>query len=256
MEKYREKLLPNYDMETAILEKDENRVTTYARTVTKYAINLYRQKNYSALENWMETEKLISTYCLEIIKKDAPVQYSAGFLAGVLKVVEVIVKENYKQLNIGECLKTIEWENIPHVAQILEVIYKNPRIQHARLAEMIDISSATLTGIMKRMTDAGMVEFIRSGKFKYYILTRVGTTYYLQNRTILEQNVILNTKAFEKDRIFAIEEPLHIKVTWINDSTKKHLTSGRKIMRDSGLSSVRIDNENISNYVKCVLGNI
>lgn len=57
-------------------------------------------------------------------------------------------------------------------------------------------------------------------------------------------------------RIFAIEEPLHIKVTWINDSTKKHLTSGRKIMRDSGLSSVRIDNENISNYVKCVLGNI
>ena len=45
MEKYREKLLPNYDMETAILEKDENRVTTYARTVTKYAINLYRQKN-------------------------------------------------------------------------------------------------------------------------------------------------------------------------------------------------------------------
>lgn len=67
---------------------------------------------------------------------------------------------------------------------------------------------------------------------------------------------ILNTKAFEKDRIFAIEEPLHIKVTWINDSTKKHLTSGRKIMRDSGLSSVRIDNENISNYVKCVLGNI
>lgn len=121
----------------------------------------------SALENWMETEKLNSTYCLEIIKKDAPVQYSAGFLAGVLKVVEVIVKENYKQLNIGECLKTIEWENIPHVAQILEVIYKNPRIQHARLAEMIDISSATLTGIMKRMTDAGMVEFIRSGKFKY-----------------------------------------------------------------------------------------
>ena len=92
MEKYREKLLPNYDMETAILEKDENRVTTYARTVTKYAINLYRQKNYSALENWMETEKLNSTYCLEIIKKDAPVQYSAGFLAGVLKVVEVIVK--------------------------------------------------------------------------------------------------------------------------------------------------------------------
>lgn len=153
-------------------------------------------------------------------------------------------------------IAAIEWENIPHVAQILEVIYKNPRIQHARLAEMIDISSATLTGIMKRMTDAGMVEFIRSGKFKYYILTRVGTTYYLQNRTILEQNVILNTKAFEKDRIFAIEEPLHIKVTWINDSTKKHLTSGRKIMRDSGLSSVRIDNENISNYVKCVLGNI
>ena len=83
--------------------------------------------------------------------------------------MEVIVKENYKQLNIGECLKTIEWENIPHVAQILEVIYKNPRIQHARLAEMIDISSATLTGIMKRMTDAGMVEFIRSGKFKYLL---------------------------------------------------------------------------------------
>ena len=71
-----------------------------------------------------------------------------------------------------------------------------------------------------------------------------------------EAATILNTKAFEKDRIFAIEEPLHIKVTWINDSTKKHLTSGRKIMRDSGLSSVRIDNENISNYVKCVLGNI
>lgn len=87
--------------------------------------------------------------------------------------MEVIVKENYKQLNIGECLKTIEWENIPHVAQILEVIYKNPRIQHARLAEMIDISSATLTGIMKRMTDAGMVEFIRSGKFKYYHLPPV-----------------------------------------------------------------------------------
>lgn len=52
-------------------------------------------------------------------------------------MIKVAVKENHKQLNIQECLKELEWENIPHMAQILETIYKTPRIQHRKLARIL-----------------------------------------------------------------------------------------------------------------------
>lgn len=187
MAEYRKLPIPNYDIETAALENDEEAVRAYTNQVSKYMIELYRSMQYVTLEGVLEKELLNSTYCIEKVEKESPVQFFIGFYAGILRMIKVAVKENYKQLNIQECLKELEWENIPHMAQILETIYKTPRIQHRKLARDINISPGTLTGLMDRMTADGLVTFIRSGKYKYYILTPAGLNYYERNQPILER---------------------------------------------------------------------
>lgn len=226
MADYRKELLPDYDMESAISKKNEQMVKEYTNKKSKLLIELYRTNRYKALEELLEKELLVNTYCFEKVQMKFPIQFGVGFFAGVLKMIKVIVKENYKQLNVQNCLNHMEWENIPHVAQILETISKRPRIQHANLAETIGISTGTLSGLMKRLVDAGLVTFIRSGKFKYYILTSVGEKYYRQNQQILEQNIILS-KSLPEAR-FLLNPDIHSLMMQRNQTTWSNTLAANK----------------------------
>lgn len=110
MAEYRKLPIPNYDIETAALENDEEAVRAYTNQVSKYMIELYRSMQYVTLESVLEKELLNSTYCIEKVEKESPVQFFIGFYAGILRMIKVAVKENHKQLNIQECLKELEWE--------------------------------------------------------------------------------------------------------------------------------------------------
>ena len=62
MAEYRKLPIPNYDIETAALENDEEAVRAYTNQVSKYMIELYRSMQYVTLEGVLEKELLNSTY--------------------------------------------------------------------------------------------------------------------------------------------------------------------------------------------------
>ena len=79
---------------------------------------------------------------------------------------------------------------------------------------------------MKRLVDAGLVTFIRSGKFKYYILTSVGEKYYRQNQQILEQNIILS-KSLPEAR-FLLNPDIHSLMMQRNQTTWSNTLAANK----------------------------
>lgn len=80
MAEYRKLPIPNYDIETAALENDEEAVRAYTNQVSKYMIELYRSMQYVTLESVLEKELLNSTYCIEKWKKNHLSNFSLDFM--------------------------------------------------------------------------------------------------------------------------------------------------------------------------------
>lgn len=188
MADYLTRMLPELDIDMAVEQENTGAVQEYGRQVELLAMELYQQKQMDRLEQLVDRQRRCIARCSDILQDTNPIPYEVGRMSGMLELMVQVIRNQHRQLQIST--QVAELYQRPHFKEILSAIGSNPRIQHARLAEKISVDTSTLTGIMKRMEQTGLVDFVRSGKYKYYSLTADGEEYTGRRDTVLYQKPV------------------------------------------------------------------
>lgn len=205
MADYLTRMLPELDIDMAVEQENTGAVQEYGRQVELLAMELYQQKQMDKLEQLVDRQRRCIARCSDILQDTNPIPYEVGRMSGLLELMVQVIRNQHRQVQIST--QVAELYQRPHFKEILAVISSNPGIQHARLAEKISVDTSTLTGIMKRIEQTGLVDFVRSGKCKYYSLTADGAEYAERRDTVLYQKPIERENiswlaAFEKRRCY------------------------------------------------------
>lgn len=179
------RMLPELDIDMAVEQENTGAVQEYGRQVELLAMELYQQKQMDKLEQLVDRQRRCIARCSDILQDTNPIPYEVGRMSGMLELMVQVIRNQHRQVQIAT--QVAELYQRPHFKEILAAISSNPGIQHARLAEKISVDTSTLTGIMKGMEQTGLVDFVRSGKYKYYSLTSDGAEYTGRRDTVLYQ---------------------------------------------------------------------
>lgn len=200
-----DELFPNYDLEAAVSGQDHAGVEEYVQCSVMLMLDHVHNDRYEALEELMNRQYRSAARSFEQEKAANPLSFQLGYLSGALAVTEEVLRKHSQQIQFQTFTAQTEWNRIPHLLQILEAISRQPGIQHARLAEAVHLNASTLTGLMHRIEEAGLIASTRSGKFKYYRLTPSGSAYFRTSRPILEKAAVASDTAI-KEQMPALEK--------------------------------------------------
>lgn len=184
MEEYGNTALSMTDVLQAAEEANVPLVQTYVKNSELAVIQCIEDRRFDHLEALYEQQQRRLSRCWAIQKRKSPIPFGLGYLCGMLRMVREVVLAHNQQEEIYTASATLQRNPIPHSTKILQLIQAQPDIQHARLAKQLGIDRSTLSGIMKRMEQTPFVVSVRSGKYKYYTLTKGGTHYLEQLRRL------------------------------------------------------------------------
>lgn len=232
MADYLTRMLPELDIDMAVEQENTGAVQEYSRQVELLAMELYQQKQLDKLEQLVDRQRRCIARCSDILQDTNPIPYEVGRMSGMLELMVQVIRNQHRQVQIST--QVAELYQCPHFKEILAAIGSNPGIQHARLAEKISVDTSTLTGIMKRIEQTGLVDFVRSGKYKYYSLTADGAEYTGRRDTVLYQ------KPIERENISwsAACEKKHYCFSFIqNEQTYEGVPGENGANRDTGTNT-------------------
>lgn len=193
-----DELFPNYDLEAAVSGQDHAGVEEYVQCSVMLMLDHLHNDRYEALEELMNGQYRSAARTFEREKSANTLSYELGYLSGALSVTKEVLRKHSQQVQFQAFTAQTEWNRIPHLLQILEAISRQPGIQHARLAKAVQLNPSTLTGLMHRIEEAGLIASTRSGKFKYYSLTASGSAYFSTSRPILEKASVASDTAIKE----------------------------------------------------------
>lgn len=176
-------ILSSCNLEEAIDKADDMAFNNYIKSVESLYLEKYRSGAYEELAEIIKYQSRKAARCGAQQKRENPISYEMGRYIGVLNLYQEVIREAYTQKNVEEAM-LVNMDSIPHLIDILGRINQKPGIQHARLAEVVGIDRSTLTGLMNRINETGLITYTRSGKFKYYELTVAGQKYFSENGTV------------------------------------------------------------------------
>lgn len=156
----------------------------------------------AALEKSIEREKTHLSYFVKKELVQQNIDFIFGRYIGFVDAIYEHLAKAYKEKSLKDGLNSCDIFEIPHVNDIIVTIHTNPGIRHGKLAEEVGIEKSTLTGIMDKLIDKDVVNYSRPGKYKYYYLSDLGTTYYENNKNIIDAET--DVKALTEQLLIAL----------------------------------------------------
>lgn len=177
-----EKNLPYYDIESAVSEGSFTEIKTYTEDAIRYVEKLLHLNEYLPLKNHLAHEQRAIEWLYDQYTSNENIEFFIGYYAGLLKLYQKELIDCSKAEQAEHLFDDFPHSTLPHLNEILYAIEAHEGIRHGVLAQTVGIEKSTLTGIMEKIVDLGVVTFSRPGKFKYYYLTEKGKNYCTHNR--------------------------------------------------------------------------
>lgn len=173
------------------------------RDAANYIMDVFRD---DAFDKIIEEYNLVSNLLSRVVdveKQRKSVDFLIGRYIGIIEMTGEVLLRNKKKEKINNFVGNLKVEDLPHFNDIIITVAENPSINHQKLADAVGISKGSLTPIMEKLVESGLITFIRPGKFKYYYLTSQGDKYYKDKSINICR--IRNKDALFEDLLFFVE---------------------------------------------------
>jgi len=182
----------NYDFESAVLEGKTVDIQAYLDMLLESLTKLFQKKQVFDLQKKVDLHKKKVHYCAKKEIKSENVSFAIGRYYGMLEALSGCVDDMVKKERVLNEINSSGFEKIPHLNDIIAIIATNPGIRHGELAKKVGIERNTLTSITDRLVECNVITFSRPGKFKYYYLTNLGSSYYEDNLIHIKESLSLD----------------------------------------------------------------
>lgn len=123
----------------------------------------------------------------ELNDRGYSIEYEAGRLSGIVEAFEYLYRASEDIKIIDDTLSKSLSNSKPASKTIIRILYKSSKgdewVSNARLASECSQSASALSNIMKRLIQAGAVEFLKEGRTISYRITAAGKRYYENMRS-------------------------------------------------------------------------
>ena len=155
-------------------------------------VSMLRDRNITAGREIVSDAKAVLPLILSEVDSNNT-SYLIGKYVGAVDILDEILNvELVEDEKIQKVMDDVRSEDIPHINEIVYCIFHNPGIRHGKLAKMVGISAGSLTPLMVKIEESGLIMFSRPGKYKYYYLTESGENYYNNKRAESKENMDLD----------------------------------------------------------------
>lgn len=145
-------------------------------------VNYDFEKAYKEIDN----SKTQLSYLVKKEVSNHSISFILGGYIGFIDATSEYIRRELKKESVIRNMNSYNISEIPHINDIISSIFKEPGIRHGKLAEKVGIEKSTLTGIMDKLVEKGIVIYSRPGKYKYYYLSELGMKYYKDNHKVIE----------------------------------------------------------------------
>lgn len=168
----------DYGIEDAVQTNKSDEIAEFNKSFRERCRYLLRCQLYSELKDETNALKKRMTYAVRIASDKNRTSFFMGQFTGYMEALDEFNFIAERKENVVKSIESSKIENIPHINDIIVTISKDEGIRHGSLAQQVGIEKSTLSGIMMKLEESGIVSSLRPGKFKYYYLTEVGKQYY------------------------------------------------------------------------------
>ncbi len=181
------------DIAQELAAKNYEVVIDYANETQRKLISNWHGKDGSALEQLiLMSRNILNFWADSIVRKRLWVALvRCGAWIGTLETIEKSVYEESMDLWLKKRLhKSIS--SIKHLTEILRLLEVRGVMNHGEIVEELQLKYAsTLTEIIKKTANLGLIEVEKAGKYSLYSLTDAGVRYARQMRTGEDKDVLL-----------------------------------------------------------------
>jgi DNA-binding PadR family transcriptional regulator len=178
-------------------------VSESIRDAVNYIIDSFRDDDFNKIcEEYNSAIGLLSRVTDIEIQRES-VDYLIGRYVGIMEMMGEALLKNTKQKKVNDFIGNLKIEDLPHFNDIIITVGENPKINHQKLADSVGITKGTLTPIMDKLVESGLITFMRPGKFKYYYLTPQGDKYYKDK--LINIRRVKNKDALFEDLLLFVE---------------------------------------------------
>lgn len=169
--------IAEYGIEVAAQMGQEFAVKQGTRHLLTCLNDLYRTNQIPLLEQLVQIQSRKLARTADIARSQHGISYELGMIMGVMNTMKEFLRCYHQQEDITQLIEECVQCKIPHIQQIIEILRQEPMLQHGKLAEKLGIDKSSLTPIVKKMENNGIITVFISGKFKYYILSNAGNQF-------------------------------------------------------------------------------
>lgn len=198
----RTKLFP-MDMELTeeFESKNYEHIIKQADNAQKELIHYWQAKEKDTLEQLVLISRNILNFWTDMILKNRlwTALIRCGAWIGTVETIERFTyEERLDQWALHRTPKNIL--SVRHIKEILQLLEVKGVMAHEELVKELHLNhSSTLTEIMKKVTDFGIIDIRKAGKYKLYSLTDTGIRYARQIRSGENRQTLLKTVLREYD---------------------------------------------------------
>ena len=153
-------------------------VSESIRNAINYIIDAFRDDDFNKIREEYNSAIDLLSRVTDIETQRESVDYLIGQYVGIMEIMGEALLKNTKQKKVNDFINNLKIEDLPHFNDIIITVGENPKINHQKLADSVGITKDTLTPIMDKLIESGLITFMHPGKFKYYYLTPQGDKYY------------------------------------------------------------------------------
>lgn len=178
-------------------------VSESTRNAINYIIDAFRDDDFNKIREEYNSAIGLLSRVTDIETQRESVDYLIGRYVGIMEMMGKALLKNAKQKKVNDFIDNLKIEDLPHFNDIIITIGENPKINHQKLADSVGLTKDTLTPIMDKLIESGLITFMRPEKFKYYYLTPQGDKYYKDK--LINISRVKNKDALFEDLLLFVE---------------------------------------------------
>lgn len=182
------------EFEALVLASDVLGMANYVGQRVKNIKKLIKAMDRKRAWTFVSAEKSDIRWIVEKVEQRQNADYYVGYYSAYLEAMQFQLDLEMQQEKAQEIVLEYS-DSIRHFDAILQCIQDAGHMRHSHLAQSIGIKCNTLTDIMDKVCQTGLVSFTRSGRLKHYYLTDAGKRYQINRKTWHKQ---INPRAMER----------------------------------------------------------
>lgn len=231
------------ELNDVVEENDVENIYEISSYILEESLNCVLSHDIKLLLNLQEEMSRYRNYLISYNKgriNTNNIRFALGRYEGIIDSIYIFLKIIIDKEHSIESIAKAEAKDIPHINDVISVVFNQQGIRHGVLAQKIGVEKNTLTSIMDKLVKAGLITFSRPGKYKYYYLTQEGKDFYKNNNLksisnidyLIEQLLIY---------IYTAKEPSNVLIKIMNALFKgNHSFDGYAIDEDKRIDPVSL----------------